>query len=66
MWNFLKCLAISFFPAFCMFALLIVITGASTFRNDREKEIAVYFNIAVFIGIIVLLMYIAKTVNGMW
>ena len=66
MWDFLKCLAISFFPAFIMFALLCVVTEASTFTSRREEKYAFYFNLAVFIGMIILQMYVAKTVNGMW
>ena len=66
MWNFLKCLAMSFFPAFCMFALLCVVAGASTFTSEKEELFVFYFNLAIFIGMIVLQMYVMRTVNGMW
>ena len=66
MWDFFKCLAISFFPAFCMFALLCVVTGASTFTSEKEEVFAFCFNVAIFLGMIILLMYVAKTVNHMW
>lgn len=66
MWNFLKCLLLSFFPAFCMFALLCIATEASTFTNEKGELFAFYFNLAIFIGMIVFQMYVMKTVNGMW
>jgi len=66
MWDFLKCLALSFSPAFCMFALLCVASGASTFTSEKEEMFVFYFNVAVFIGMIILQMYAMKTVNHMW
>ena len=65
MWNFLKCLAISFFPAFCMFALLCVVVAESTFTSDKEENVVFYAVLAICIGIIILLMYVSKT-DGMW
>ena len=66
MWDFFKCLLLSLFPAFCMFALLCVAAGASTFTSEKEEIFAFLFNVAVFIGMIILQMYAMKTVNGMW
>jgi len=66
MWDFFKCLLLSFFPAFFLFALLCVATAESTFTSGREELFAFLFNLAIFIGMIVLQMYVMKTVNGMW
>lgn len=65
MWNFLKCLVISFFSAFCMFALLCVVVAGSTFTKDKEKNFAFYIVLVLCIGIMILLMYLAK-IDGMW
>jgi len=66
MWDFLKCLVISFFPAFFMFALLCVVIAESTFTSEKEETYTFYGVLVFCIGMIVYMMYIAKTVNHMW
>ena len=49
-----------------MFCLLIVVEAESTYRSDKERAFTFYESLAICVGMIVLLMYVARTINGMW